>query len=350
MSSILAIGNATAYDISNGNIIAISDSLQTSGLDLALTMDEVRGGRGNSLRGFLPHSTGFGLTMEDSLFKFEYMALNCGGDITASADVMTVVTLTTTVENQITAPSTPVAMAGETTVYGWYKLPTSESWTTITFTGSVATVSGLASGTEICLKYMHNNASARQFTIGGAFLPKIVRLEVTWSLYATSDSATGGQSLIGELQFEIPKFQFAGAQSYSVSASGTTTSPLSGNALITSTGSCTGSGYYALVKEVIYDRGAFDNVKAIMIEGSVDGFDIAVAGTETLNVYAVYNDGTSPSKLDNSLFTFTSSSGSVATVGSHTGVVVGAGAGSCVITCVATDKTSLETNCSFTVA
>ena len=350
MSSILAIGNATAYDIGNGNIVAMSDSLQTSGLDLALTMDEVRGGRGNSLRGFLPHSTGFGLTMEDSLFKFEYIALNCGGDITASADVMTIVNVTTTVINQITAPSTPVAMAGETVVYGWYKLPSADSWTTITFTGADATVTGLAIGTEVCLKYMHNNASARQFTIGGAFLPKIVRLEVTWSLYATSDSATGGQSLIGELQFEIPKFQFAGAQSYSVSSSGTTTSPLSGSALITSAGSCTGSGYYALVKEVIYDRGTFDNVKAIMIEGSVDGFDLAVAGTETLNVYAVYNDGTSPSKLDNSLFTFTSSSGSVATVGSHTGVVVGAGAGSCVITCVATDKTSLETNCSFTVA
>ena len=42
MSSILAIGNATAYDIGNGNIVAMSDSIQTSGLDLALTMDEVR--------------------------------------------------------------------------------------------------------------------------------------------------------------------------------------------------------------------------------------------------------------------------------------------------------------------
>jgi len=350
MSSILTIGNATAYDIANGNIIAMSDSLQTSGLDLALTMDEVRGGRGHSLRGFLPHSTGFGLTMEDSLFKFEYIALNCGGDITASADVMTVVTVTTTVINQITAPSTPVAMAGETTIYGWYRIPTEETWNTITFTGSNATVSGLAIGTEVCLKYMHTNSSARQFTIGGSFLPKIVRLEVTWSLYATSDSANGGQSLIGELQFEIPKFQFAGAQTYSVSSSGTTTSPLSGSALITSSGSCTGSGYYALVKEVIYDREAFDNVTAIMIEGSLDGFDLLVEGTETLNIYALYNDGTSPSKLDNSLFTFTSSSGSVATAGLHTGLITGIGAGDCVVTCVATDKTSLETNCSFTVS
>lgn len=348
MNGILAIGTATGYDINNGAVVLTTDSIQTSGLDLGLTMDEVRGGLGNSLQGFLPHTTSFKLNLEDSLFKFEYMALNCGGDITASADVMTVTTVTTTVINKITAPTTPVAMAGETTVYGWYKLPSSQTWNVITFTGSDATVNGLAVGTEVCLKYMHNNSSARKFTIGGNFLPKIVRLETTWSLYATGSSANG-QTLIGELQFEIPKFQFDGAQTYSVSASGTTTSPISGTALINPNNSCVGGGYYALVKEVIYDRGTFDNVESILINGSKDGFDLTVGSTETLEMYAKYNDGTGISKLDNSLFTFTSGTVGTATVGSHTGIVTGVGAGTTLITVIATDKPSLETNCSFNV-
>ena len=87
-----------------------------------------------------------------------------------------------------------------------------------------------------------------------------------------------------------------------------------------------------------------------MVEGSVDGFDLAVDGTETLKVYAVYNDGTSPSLLDNSLFTFTSSVPTNASVGLHTGLVTGILAGDTIITVVASDKVSLETNCSFTVA
>ena len=349
MASILAIGTATGYDLATGAVVLSTDSIQTSGLDLGLTMEEVRGGRGNALQGFLPHTSSFGLTLEDSLFKFEYMALNCGGDITASADVMTTTTLTTSVENQITAPTVPVAMSGETKVYGWYKLPSATTWNVIEFTGSVATVTGLPASTEICLKYMHNNASAREFTVGGNFLPKIIRLEVVWSLYATSSSVSDGQALIGELQFEVPKFQFAGAQTYSVSASGTTTAPISGSALINQNGSCAGGGYYAKVKEVIYNKGTFDNVTSIMIEGSLDGFDLAVGASETLNVYAKYNDGTSITKLDNSLFTFTSS-GAGATVGAHTGIVTGVSASTISITVVATAKTSLETNCSFVVA
>lgn len=349
-SSILAIGNAVIYDIKTLDVIATSESLTTSGINLGITMDEVRGGSGNALQGYLPHTTMFGLTLEDSVFKMEYMALNCGGEITSSADVMTVTTITTTELNKITAPTVPVAMAGLTKVYGWYKLPTDENWTTVEFVGQDATVVGLAIGTEICLKYMHTDASSRGFTIGGRFLPKIVRVEMSWSLFATSDSADGGQTLIGELQYEIPKFQLIGTQAYSVTASGTTTTPLNGSALINKSAGCgVVGGYYALVKEVIYDRGTFDNVVGLLIEGSAGGFEIEAGDSEQLKVYAKYNDSTAITKLDNSLFTFTSSATGVATVGANTGIVTGVADGDATITVVATAKPTLETNCTFTV-
>jgi len=351
MKSILAIGNAVGYELGTRAIVLQSDSLQTSGLNLGLTMEKITGGIGNPLQGYLPHTTEFGLTLEDSLFDLSYMALNCGGDISASADVMTVVSFTTTVENTITAPTTPVAFDGDSTVYGWWKLAGAKDWNTtpITFTGSDATVSGLEVGTDICLKYTHTDSTAREFTIGGSFLPKIITLEVEWSLYATSDSADGGQAYIGKLQYIIPKFQFAGAQTYSVSSSGATTSPISGTALVNPATTCSGTGYYAKVKEVIFDKETFDNVESIMIEGSAGGFELEAEETETLKIYATYSDGTIPSLLDNSLFTFTSGTTATATVTENGGVITGVAVGTTVITVVATDDVTLETNCSVEV-
>ena len=118
MGSILTIGTLECFDQGTNALIVQSNSLTTSGLDLSLTMDEVRGGTGNALQGFVPHTTGFGLTAEDSLFDLNYMALNCGGAITAGADVMTIATITTTVNNQITAPTTPKAMSNATNIVG----------------------------------------------------------------------------------------------------------------------------------------------------------------------------------------------------------------------------------------
>ena len=349
MASILAIGTATGYDLSTGAVVLTTDSLQTSGLDLGLTMEEVRGGKGNALQGYLPHTTSFKLKMDDSLFKFEYMALNCGGSITAGADVMTVANVTTSVANQITAPTTPVIMSGDTVARGWYRLQsdTTNTWTPITFTGSVATTT-IASGTAICLKYMNTNSSARQFTVAGNFLPSVIRLEVIWSLYATSDT-TSSQSLIGELQFEIPRFQFDGAQSYSVSASGTTTSPISGTALINKNPSCTNGSYYAKVKEVIYNKGVFDNVTKLLIAESDGDQTIAIAGTDTITVYGVFNDGTDTSTIANSNFTFTSSVPAKATV-SSSGVVTGVATGTTIISVVAVGNPSLTANTQITVA
>ena len=148
---------------------------------------------------------------------------------------------------------------------------------------------------------------------------------------------------------KIPKFQFDPNTDLALTSSGHATVALSGNALINYGTGCSAEGYYAEIVENIFGKNPFDTVVALMIEGSTDGFDLGVGDTETLNVYAKYNDGTSISKIDNSLLTFTSS-GASATVGSHTGVLTGVSDGTVTITVVATDKTSLETNCVVTVA
>lgn len=344
--SILAIGSAVGYDKSTNDIIFTSNSLSTAGFDIGLTMDAIRGGLQNATLGFLPHTTSFTVNMEDSLFDMNYVALNCGGAITTTANVMTTETITTSVANTITVTQTPVAMTGATALVGWYKLAnsTDDAWTTITFVGKDATTT-LASGSTVCVKYFYSNASAREFTINSAIVPSIIRLVVTYTLYATSASGSSS-AILGELQVEVPSLQFNGAQSFSISASGASTSPVGGQALVNYTGSCNGGGYYAKVREVITGKDPFANAVAI---GVKDGdIDLAVAGTETVQVFAFYNDGTAPSKIDNAELTFTSSNTN-ATVGAHTGLVTGAIVGESVITIIVTTKTSLSTTANVTV-
>jgi len=349
--SILAIGTFTGFDLSTNNIVFTSNSLTTANFDIGITMDEIRGGKGNSLQGYLPHTTKFDVKAEDSLFDLNYVALNCGGGITAGADVMNIETITTTVANTITVTNMPVALSGNTVVYGWYKLSsdTTDSWTTITFTGSSATVSGLASGTTVCVKYFYTNSTARQFTLSSSFVPTIIRAEIAYTLYATSQSGTASSAAeIGKLIVHIPQFQFSGTQSFAVTSSGKATTALNGSALVNYSGSCAGTGYYALIKEVITSKGTFDNVVKL---GVADGdIEITGTGTETIQVYAFYNDGTIPSKVDNSLLTFTSGTTATATVGSHTGLVTGVATGTSTITIVATTKTSLSTKAVVTVS
>ena len=346
--NILAIGTFTGFDKTTNDIIVKSESLTTAGLDLALTLEEVRGGISNPIQGYLPHSSGFSINLEDCLFDLNYMALNCGGDITTTANVMTSETLTTTVANKITVTSTPVAMAGNTAIVGWYKLTsdTTDSWTTITFSGKDASVSGLSIGTSVCVKYFHSNASAREFSVSSAFVPKIIRGLVTYTLYATSQSGSG-QSKVGELQFEIPNCQFVGAQSFSISSSGASTSPIGINAMVTYTGSCNGVGYYALAKEVITNKDPLANVvKIAVMDGDIDLS--ASYTTETIQIFGQYNDGTAISKLNNSLFSFSSGTVGTCTVGATTGIVTRVAAGTSVISITCPTKTSLETNCVVT--
>jgi uncharacterized protein YjdB len=86
---------------------------------------------------------------------------------------------------------------------------------------------------------------------------------------------------------------------------------------------------------------------------AVDGASVsmAVGATQTLKVIGIFRDkgNTLTGVLDNSMLTFTSDATDKATVGAHTGVVTGAGAGSAEIEIVATDKSSVKCYAEVTV-
>lgn len=109
---------------------------------------------------------------------------------------------------------------------------------------------------------------------------------------------------------------------------------------------CSDNGYYAIVKEIIYNKGTWDNVVSLAVVDS--DIDLTAGETHTLSVLAIYSDGTVPSVVDNSLLTFTSSNETAAIVTSA-GVITAQAAGTANIEIVATSATTLSAYAVVTV-
>ena len=247
--------------------------------------------------------------------------------------------VTTTVADTITVSETPQKFGSIGTI-GWYRLPSGDDWTKITFEGKNAAVSNLPVGTTVCVKYVHTDASAEQFIVSSTFIPDQCYAVLTLPLFKATvgaDTAYTSSSKVGEVQVEIPNFLLAGAQELSLSASGVASTALSGSALATYTGNegCDDDGYYAILKQVVYNKNEWADVKAIVIADS--DIDLVVDDTQTLEVYAIYNGVKAPRLIENSKLTFTSSSDTVAEV-SAAGVVTAKAAGSANIEVVVTDS------------
>ena len=346
------VGDIQLFDQSTGEIIVTSKTLTDSGINFSVTAEDIRGGMANAILGKYFHDTAMELTLTDALFSLEYLALNVGGTISASADVLTMEQVTTTVADTITVTGTPKEFGNAGTI-GWYSIAGKDNWSKITFEGQSATVANLPVGTTVCVKYIATDASAEQFTVSSAFIPDQVHAILTLPLFKSttgSDAGFTSSSKVGEIQVDIPNFLLAGAQELSLSSSGAATTALSGSALATYTGQegCSDSGYYAILKQIVYNKDEWADVKAIVIADS--DVDLAPAETQTLEVYALYSGVKAPRLLDNSKLTFTSSADSYAEVGANTGVVTAVADGTANIEVVVTGHTDLNAMCVVTVA
>lgn len=344
MSYLVAgVGSVQLFDPSTNALILTSKTLTEEGLNFSSTAEEARGGIGNSLLGKYYHDSSFSLTLTDQLFDLQYLALNCGGAITASSDVMTNEQVVITTAGQITVSQAPVAFNGA--VAGWVKKATDDdsAYKLVTFVGKNAELYGAQIGDAYCVKYFTTNASARKFVVNTAYVPAVVRAVATFPLFKAGSSKDQytASSQIGEIQIVVPNFQLDGAQELSLTSGGLSTASLNGSALSTfdGNGGCSNDGYYAIITEIIYGRGVFDNVVSIAVADS--DLDLDIDEVQTLVIYAIYSDSTAPTVLDNSLLTFTSSDDAVATVNAD-GTVTAHTAGSAQIEIVATDNTALS--------
>lgn len=348
-----SVGTVQFFDQSSGDLIVTSKTLVDSGINFSVTAEDIRGGMANALLSRYLHDSAMALTLTDALFDFSYMALNVGGTIQTGADVLTLEQVTTTEANKITVKETPQKF-GNFGVIGWYSLPSEDNWTKITFDADTKTanVADLPQGTTVCVKYTKTDASAEQFTVSSAFIPAQVYGVLTLPLFkaGTDTKQYSNSSKVGEVQVEIPNFMFDGNMELALTSAGTTTTPLSGNALATFTGSegCdSNDGYYAKLKQVTYNKDEFADVKAIVVADA--NLELLANEVQTLQIYAIYSGIKAPKLIDNSKLVFVSSNDTYATV-DQTGKVEAKAQGSATIEIHVKTKQSLQTAAVVTVS
>lgn len=350
MDTVLAgVAPVDFYD-NNKNLFMTAMALTDMGVNISVSEDTIRGGDSNARISSYFFDSNLQLSLTSVTFALEYLASKTGSVITAGGDIFTEKTVVTTVANTITAPTVPVAPFADTTVvYGSYKLPTDSVWTTITFTGSDATVSNLPIGTTVCLKYATESLGARTFKVSSSIIPDVAYavMRIPMLKSGTSLESYVSSSKVGEMQVKVPKFQFDPNTDLALTSSGHASIALSGNALVNMDGGCGVSGYYAEIVEEIYGKDEFTDVKAIVIEDS--DVELAVSGTQTLSVYKLFNGIVAPSLIDNSKLTFVSSTPATATVSSG-GLVTAMGNGTTTITATVTGHTDLVATALVTVA
>lgn len=210
---IAGVATVDFFDPSNDNLMASSKTLTDSGLNMSITGVEARGGQGNILLGKYYHTSSFGLTLTDQIWDLNYLAMNCGGSISAGSDVMTLEQVTVATANQITVSKTPVDFTPTSGTIGWYKLSNQadDAYTKIVFNPETKTanVPSLAQGSIICVKYLTASSTARKFVVNADYIPSVVHAVMTIALFKAGVSAETltSSSKIGEIVVDIPNFQ-----------------------------------------------------------------------------------------------------------------------------------------------
>lgn len=339
---LVSVANVTAMQ--GSDIIFTSKTLINSSISVETDSTNINGGKGNPLQAVYFHTPQLNLSLEDTQFRLEYLALNVGSAITQTGDVWSNETVTLTGTTG-TLTGTPVPVAGQTDVFVYTEYE--DANLKLPVTGNTFSTAGtsIPANATICVSYLNTNLSARTMVIPANFMPSRVRLFLDADLYGDTDSS----AVVGHITIEVFTAQLTGAQEITLEASGYSTTPLNAMALVyndTSIGACGSTGKYARITELILDTDAWAGVTGLSLEQG--DFSMNVGESTLLRVWAVKNDGTA-FMVDNSKLTFEAATTAVATVGAHTGVVDAISAGSSDIKIFITEKASIETHNVVTV-
>lgn len=331
----------------NGQRVLKSKTLLNNSISFSVNPTEVRGGEGNALIGTLFFDSTFNMSLEDSTFALEYLALKTGSSITTGVTDWASEQITVATANEITVTGTPVDFGGFGKV-GFYRVAGSDEEHQITFVGKTASVTGLAEGTKVCVSYNANNANGREIKIASNFVPSELYLLVHTPLFKAGSNSTSESQKVGEVVIEIPRFLIDPSGDLSLTSNGVATVPLSGSAQVSydTTQSCDDKGFYGRIKEIVTNADILASAKNIVVADS--DIDLEVNEEQTLVVYALFDGLTLPTKLDNTDLTFTSGSGTVTSVTSG-GVVKGLAEGSSIIDVVVTSHPTLVAKAVVTV-
>jgi len=333
------VASIYAYD-QNDNLLFQSQTMLDTSLDIGTSSTEV-GGQGDVLQFVYFHTSKFAITATETQWNLGFFSVNMGAPVVTGANVWADEDVVLGVGGAGVVVGSPIATSTGV-IYGWVTDASGNS-TRITFggAGNAFTLTGGTSGQKVTVRYYETNAAATQVTLSGNFIPSVVRLVLEAQLFSSSGGSTGSSSKIGNVIVEVANAQLSGAQKIDMKSSGTSSTPLSLNALADS------NNNYCTITEVITSANWYDTVTSIA--ATVNPITVSTASpTATIDLRAIPTTGSAfkPPYTD---ITFTTSDATKATVNS-VGTVTKIASGSCIVTAKISAKTSVTTDIDVTVS
>lgn len=358
--NVFLAGVCDAYVYSGDQLLFTSKALTDSSINISVSPQEIRAGKGNKLLGRLFTDSSFGLTLQDALFNLDVIAENAGSIVTAGlGSALKEEQITATGEGKLAVTGVPQDFLGYG-VIGWISKPGESDWAKFVFDDGAATAENvqladgslIQSGEVYCTKYF-NQASVEEVIIPGEIVPGEVTVVLDGNLYRASQggASTTSASVVGHLQILVPRFQMEGTMEISLQNGGASNIPFSGQALLTSDGAeaCESGGYYAKITEIMTDADWTDGLVTIACDAA-EPVVVAPDATKKINIYGVFANGTSK-LLAPELLAFVMDAGTATgtTVDANGVITAGSVEGDGVLSVTVNDKTSVKASINVSV-
>ena len=287
-----SVGVAEAFTKVNGvrQHFFSAKTLTDSSINISVSAEEVRGGPGAQLLGQFFHTSTFGLTMTDAIFKLEYIAAQVGSVIEQGGyGLVDKTAAKEPAAGQLTLNATDGSVKIEDPLYDfegagalvWYNLPGQSDYTAAVVDETGKFVIPHAEGTladSYCVHYYADKAEARKLVVSSEFIPAEFEVLLTTRLFAGDASAPETGKPVGSVTVRIPRFQLNGTLDLSMEMASAATISLEGTALAYDD-SCDGAKYAEIVEFV--STSVYDGYTAIVADAeAISSGDIPV-------VYAV---------------------------------------------------------------
>lgn len=257
-----SVGVAEAFRKVNGvrQHFFSAKTLTDSSINISVSAEEVRGGPGAQLLGQFFHTSTFGLTMTDAIFKLEYIAAQVGGVIEqggyglvdkTAAKEPAAGQLTLGEDGSVTIADPLYDFEGAGALV-WYNLPGQSDYTAAVVDENRTFVIPHAEGTladAYCVHYYADKAEARKLVVSSEFIPAEFEVLLTTRLFAGDASAPETGKPVGSVTVRIPRFQLNGTLDLSMEMASAATISLEGTALAYDD-SCDGAKYAEIVEFV----------------------------------------------------------------------------------------------------
>lgn len=338
---LVSVADVYGYDSSDA-LLFVGKTLLDSSIETTLSNTDVRGGRGNQLQYIYYHTAEMNITINETQFSLEFLALNTGTTPETGANMFVEESVTLAGGQGTVQEGTPLKLSTQN-IYGWVT-KADGSVQRVLFNGNNFDIGDAESNETVCVRYFTNMTAARQITINADMLPSNIRLVMEAQL-CSSDSTT---NQIGVVQVIVPKASMTGQFTLSMTADGVSQTPLTVRALATTVneGGCAGGqSIYATIIERLFNTNWYDNVIGLAFEGG--DLALTVGDTKTLTVYAIPGDGSAAFIAPLSDITLATSDDSVASLSGN--VLSAEAAGTATISATITEKPAIDANIIATV-